>query len=212
MTTTAVTTYVAVAILAQIDGRNVRGTTGRIEQSPLAFRSAGSRNARYETSMPPGQTPPGHRCRIRTHLGDGKRIPDSPWSQAHGLHPPEFVPAQAREDQPIGGQAIDWCRGRQPASGTGWRAALPGSIAMTVVWIGSSRLRVRPGRSARAVALRRCSGPSWARSKDGGRLRLIALIEEASVIERILRHRHLPTEIPAPRPGRADRRRRPLRH
>jgi hypothetical protein len=37
----------------------------------------------------------------------------------------------------------------------------------------------------------------------GGRLRLIALIEEASVIERILRHLHLPTEIPAPRPGRA---------
>jgi len=37
----------------------------------------------------------------------------------------------------------------------------------------------------------------------GGRFRLIALIEEASVIERILRHLHLPTEIPAPRPGRA---------
>ena len=37
----------------------------------------------------------------------------------------------------------------------------------------------------------------------GGRFRLIALIEEASVIERILRHLHLPTELPAPRPGRA---------
>jgi hypothetical protein len=37
----------------------------------------------------------------------------------------------------------------------------------------------------------------------GGRFRLIALIEEASVIERILRHLHLPTEVPAPRPGRA---------
>ena len=31
----------------------------------------------------------------------------------------------------------------------------------------------------------------------------VALIEEASVIERILRHLHLPTEIPEPRPGRA---------
>jgi hypothetical protein len=31
---------------------------------------------------------------------------------------------------------------------------------------------------------------------------VIALIEEASVIERILRHLHLPTEVPAPRPGR----------
>ena len=37
----------------------------------------------------------------------------------------------------------------------------------------------------------------------GGRFRLIALIEESSVIERILRHLHLPTEVPAPRPGRA---------
>jgi len=37
----------------------------------------------------------------------------------------------------------------------------------------------------------------------GGRFRLIALIEEAAVIERILRHLHLPTEIPTPRPGRA---------
>ena len=36
-----------------------------------------------------------------------------------------------------------------------------------------------------------------------GRFRLIALIEEASVIERILRHLHLPTEVATPRPGRA---------
>jgi hypothetical protein len=37
----------------------------------------------------------------------------------------------------------------------------------------------------------------------GGRLRLIALIEEAAVINRILRHLGVPTEIPAPRPARA---------
>jgi hypothetical protein len=37
----------------------------------------------------------------------------------------------------------------------------------------------------------------------GGRLRLIALIEEAAVIDRILRHLGVPTEIPAPRPARA---------
>jgi uncharacterized protein YbaR (Trm112 family) len=37
----------------------------------------------------------------------------------------------------------------------------------------------------------------------GGRLRLLALIEEAAVIERILRHLGLPTEIPATRPARA---------
>ena len=33
----------------------------------------------------------------------------------------------------------------------------------------------------------------------GGRLRLIALIEEASAIQRILRHLGLPTEVPEPR-------------
>jgi hypothetical protein len=37
----------------------------------------------------------------------------------------------------------------------------------------------------------------------GGRLRLIALIEEAAVIERFLRHLGVPTEIPAPSPARA---------
>ena len=53
------------------------------------------------------------------------------------------------------------------------------------------------------VERRRCSGPSRAKSKDGGRFRLIALIEAASVVERILRHLHLSTELPSPRPGRA---------
>ena len=33
----------------------------------------------------------------------------------------------------------------------------------------------------------------------GGRLRLIALIKEASVIQRILGHLGLPTEVPEPR-------------
>jgi len=37
----------------------------------------------------------------------------------------------------------------------------------------------------------------------GGRLRLIALIEEAAVIERILQHLGVPTEIGAARPARA---------
>ncbi|HEY6427933.1 MAG TPA: transposase, partial [Acidimicrobiales bacterium] len=37
----------------------------------------------------------------------------------------------------------------------------------------------------------------------GGRLRLVALIEEAAVISRILRHLGVPTEIPAPRLARA---------
>jgi hypothetical protein len=37
----------------------------------------------------------------------------------------------------------------------------------------------------------------------GGRLRLIALIEEARVIRRILGHLGLPTEVPTARPSRA---------
>ena len=37
----------------------------------------------------------------------------------------------------------------------------------------------------------------------GGRFRLIALIEQAAVIQRMLRHLGLPTEIPDPRPVRA---------
>jgi len=37
----------------------------------------------------------------------------------------------------------------------------------------------------------------------GGRLRLIALIEEAAVIGRMLRHLGLAAAIPAPRPARA---------
>ena len=41
----------------------------------------------------------------------------------------------------------------------------------------------------------------------GGRLRLVALIEQASVVQRILRHLGLPTEVPMPRPARAPPRR-----
>jgi hypothetical protein len=41
----------------------------------------------------------------------------------------------------------------------------------------------------------------------GGRLRLVALIEYASVVQRIRRHLGLPTEVPEPRPARAPPRR-----
>jgi uncharacterized protein YbaR (Trm112 family) len=37
----------------------------------------------------------------------------------------------------------------------------------------------------------------------GGRMRLVATIEQREVIERILGHLGLPTELPAPRPARA---------
>ena len=66
------------------------------------------------------------------------------------------------------------------------------------------------------TARRRARGQNWASlmsrtfgidvlacPRCGGRLRLIALIEKAAVIDRILRHLGLPTETPAPRPARA---------
>jgi hypothetical protein len=37
----------------------------------------------------------------------------------------------------------------------------------------------------------------------GGRLRLVALLEDAAVVGRILRHLGLPDTIPTPRPARA---------
>jgi hypothetical protein len=39
----------------------------------------------------------------------------------------------------------------------------------------------------------------------GGRLRLVALIDQASVIQRILRHLGLATDVPEPRPARPPR-------
>lgn len=69
---------------------------------------------------------------------------------------------------------------------------------------------------ARETARRRARGQCWAALMQrtygidvlacpwcGGRLRLIALIEEAAEIDRILRHLGVPMEIPAPRPARS---------
>ena len=62
----------------------------------------------------------------------------------------------------------------------------------------------RPPAPRWADLMRRSFGiDTLACPRCGGRLRLIALIDEASVIERILRHLRLPTEVPTPRPGRA---------
>jgi hypothetical protein len=58
----------------------------------------------------------------------------------------------------------------------------------------------RPGRCyASAELMRRTFGVDvLACPRCGGRLRLIALVEEAAVIDRILRHLGLPTTIPTP--------------
>ncbi len=69
-----------------------------------------------------------------------------------------------------------------------------------------------PTETARRQARGQCWASLMARTfgfdvlacpRCGGRVRLIALIEEAVVIARILRHLGMPTEIPAPRPARS---------
>jgi hypothetical protein len=60
-------------------------------------------------------------------------------------------------------------------------------------------LRVAPS----AAEGRRCSGPSRAKSRDGGRLRLVATIDQRAVVDRILRHLGLPTDLSVPHPARA---------
>ncbi len=69
-----------------------------------------------------------------------------------------------------------------------------------------------PAETARRKAPGQCWASLMARTfgfdvlacdRCGGRLRLVALIEEAAVIGRILRHLGLPTEVASPRPARA---------
>jgi hypothetical protein len=70
--------------------------------------------------------------------------------------------------------------------------------------LGERPGRGRPGAYQWADLMRRTFGfdvlvCGWC----GGRMRLLALIEHAAIVERILRHLGLPTEAPQPRPARA---------
>jgi hypothetical protein len=56
--------------------------------------------------------------------------------------------------------------------------------------------------SPERIARRRVGSTRWCAMR-GARLRLLAIIEAAGVIRRILGHLRLPTEVPAPRPSRA---------
>ena len=95
-----------------------------------------------------------------------------------------------------------------------WRSALVPAIADGVVSDGGSS-RQAAG-DANSVKASRAGGYQWAElmqrafgvdvlacPRCGGRLRLVALIEHAAVIQRILRHLGLPTDVPEPRPARA---------
>ena len=82
----------------------------------------------------------------------------------------------------------------------GGRRWFGGSLGMTAMWVGRTRLReprdADPAETARRQARGQCWASLMARTfgfdvlacpRCGGRLRLIALIEEAAVIDRILR-------------------------
>ncbi len=96
-----------------------------------------------------------------------------------------------------------------------WRAALVPATSHDVV-VSEGGTAVEPDEDARCATASRAGGYQWAKlmrrtfgvdvlacPRCGGRLRLVALIEQASVIQRILRHLGLPTDVPEPRPARA---------
>ena len=100
-----------------------------------------------------------------------------------------------------------------------WRAAL---VPATSPGVETSQLEpsVDAHEDASRVKRSRAGAYQWAElmrrtfgldvlacPRCGGRLRLVALIEQASVVQRILRHLSLPTEVPMPRPARAPPRR-----
>ena len=66
----------------------------------------------------------------------------------------------------------------------------------------AARRRAR-GQCWAALMPRTCALDVLACPRCGGRLRLVALIDQGAVIGRILRHRGLPTAVPTPRPARA---------
>jgi hypothetical protein len=96
-----------------------------------------------------------------------------------------------------------------------WRAALvPG--ASHGVDASHVERSVEPDEDASRATPSRAGAYQWAElmrrtfgfevlacPRCGGRLRLVALIEQASVVQRILRHLGLPTEVPEARPARA---------
>lgn len=104
-----------------------------------------------------------------------------------------------------------------PAPRAAWRAALVAGIAHGVE---SSHAQPsverdedtgrggpsRPGAYQWAELMQRTFGLDvLACPRCGGRLRLVALIEQASVVQRILRHLGLPAEVPEPPPPGATR-------
>jgi hypothetical protein len=91
---------------------------------------------------------------------------------------------------------------RETSAGDGETAVAPGAQTGQADTPGAARCHARG--QCWAELMRRTFGVDvLACPRCGGRLRLIALVEEAAVINRILRHLGLPPAIPAPRPARA---------
>jgi hypothetical protein len=98
-----------------------------------------------------------------------------------------------------------------------WRAALvPGTSRGVEVSAGEASRKVEADGDTSGAKPSRAGAYQWAELMQrtfaldvlacphcGGRLRFVALIEQASVVQRILRHLGLPIEIPEARPARA---------
>ena len=100
-----------------------------------------------------------------------------------------------------------------------WRAAIVASAGSAWSEAGAAACPVAE-EGHDSAGRRRSRGYVWAElmrrtfgidvlgcPRCGGRLRLLALIEHARIVERILRHVGLPTDRPEPRPARAPPRR-----
>jgi len=96
-----------------------------------------------------------------------------------------------------------------------WRSAIVPRPATAAGGEADAPVPDTTAANVEAVARRRARGRTWAAlmartfgldvlacPRCGGRLRLVALLEQRAVIDRILRHLGLPTETPAPRPAR----------
>jgi hypothetical protein len=98
-----------------------------------------------------------------------------------------------------------------------WRSALVPAIGDGVEASDGDLSRAPDADARRAAEGSKAGGYQWAElmrrtfgvdvlacARCGGRLRLVALIEQTSVIQRILRHLGLPAHVPEPRPARAS--------
>jgi NAD-dependent oxidoreductase involved in siderophore biosynthesis len=97
-----------------------------------------------------------------------------------------------------------------------WRAALVPGASSHGVEVSHRESSVEADEDASRVKSSRACAYQWAElmqrtfaldvlacPRCAGRLRLVALIEQAAVVRRILRHLGLPAEVPEPRPARA---------